>query len=239
MKNKKRNKSVLYLALAFSFLLIAYVFYVEMQFKRVEQKPFIIASKKNWSHRGYAQNEQEENTITAIALALQNNYKGVEIDLWFKNGQFYLSHDENFADTLPKLETIFRIFPDTYFWLDLKNLSYANYKEVANQLESLKKNKNSYFIESKNGLSLGLLHQKGFQTSYWLTNGNFVRHFIQKSWIFYFKYNGISMPATKYQKESIRKKYKHLNVHLWDKHPNPKFYQWEEVKIILDDNELK
>ncbi|MEQ8625771.1 MAG: hypothetical protein RJQ00_01840 [Vicingaceae bacterium] len=236
---KRRNKILLYFALVFLVALLSFVFFIETQFNKVEQKPFTQASSKNWAHRGYASTEKEENTLAAVALAFQKEYKGVEIDLWFKDGQFYISHEESYVDSLPKLAEVFEKFPDDYFWLDLKNLSYSNYERISNQLDQLKKSKKSYLIESKKGLPLGLLHKKGFKTSYWMTNGNFIRQFIQKCWIIYFKYNGISMPVKEYLEKDIRKKYKHLNIHLWDKHPNPKVYQWDEVKIVLDDYEIK
>jgi hypothetical protein len=235
---QERNKNILYPILAIFLACLGFVFAIESQFKKIEQTPFIESSSKNWSHRGYAETEKKENTLASIDRAIQNGYEGVELDLWFKEGKFYLSHDENYADSLPKLKAVFRIFPEAYFWLDLKNLSFSNYEAIANQLEQLKKSKKTYLIESKNAFPLGLLHQKGFYTTYWITNGNSFRQFIKKCWIVYFGYNGISMPAKKYQKEGIRKKYKHLNIHLWDKHPNPKIYQWEEVKIVLDDNEV-
>lgn len=233
-----KNKRFFYIALVFLIALVSFVVFVEIQFNTLEQKPFIQDAQKNWSHRGFARTEVKENTLEAITLAFQNGYKGVEIDLWYKDGKFYLIHDENYADSLPKLSTVFHRFPDSYFWLDLKNLSYSNHKAISHQLGILKKNKKSYLIESKNGFPLGLLHKKGFQTSFWLTKGNFIRQFIQKSCIVLFKYNGISMPARTYQKKNVRKKYKHLNIHLWDKRPGSQLYQWEEVKIVLDDNEL-
>ena len=234
---QKRNKRTLLWALYFLVVVIGFVFFIEYQYQNVKQELFIYSSAKNWSHRGFAQIENKENTLYAIDLAFQNDYKGVEIDLWFKNGQFYLSHDESYEDTLPKLKDVFNIFPDAYFWLDLKNLSYSNYKEIANQLNQLNKNKKTYLIESKNALPLGLIYQMEFPTSYWVTNGNPIRQFIQKCWIVYFKYNGVSMSAKLYKEENIRNQYRHLNIHLWDKHPSSELYHREEVKIILDDNE--
>jgi hypothetical protein len=234
-----KNKRTLFIGLAFFFASVCFVFFIETQFKKGQQIPFIDATTKNWSHRGYAKTEEKENTKTAISLALQNDYKGVEIDIWFKEDLFFVSHEESYEDSLLQLQDVFSTFPDTYFWLDLKNLSLSNYKQIANQLEKLNKNKDTYLIESKNGLPLGLLHKKGFHTTYWVMNSNFIRHFFEKCWIVCFQYNGISMPATNYQKEHFRKKYKHLNIHLWDKQPNQGIYHWDEVKIILDDNELE
>ena len=236
---QKRNKILLYITTCLLFMLVVFILFIEIQFKNIKQDSFAQSNNKHWSHRGYAETKNKENTLAAISMALQNGYEGVEIDLWYKNGQFYVSHDENYADSLPKLKDVFRIFHESYFWLDLKNLSYSNYKEIAKHLEKLNKDKNSYLIESKNSLYLGFLHKGGFQTSYWLINGSFIRQFIQKVWIVFFEYNGISMPAKSYQKKGMREKYKHLNIHLWENHPKPEIYEWEEIKIILDDNEVK
>ncbi len=82
------------------------------------------------SHRGNLNgpNKETENTIDAINHALNEKFD-VEVDVWYKNKNFYLGHDE----PLYKIDRIFLSHP--YIWCHLKNKEalvqlYNNHKGI-------------------------------------------------------------------------------------------------------------
>src|SRR5690554_5375925 len=233
------RKAIIIIALLSLSVVIIFTLGIAAKFKTVEQQTFFDDANKSWSHRGYAKSEAKENTIEAIEKAIQFGFKGIEIDLWYKEGAFYVTHDENYNDSLLQLEKVFAKFPDALFWLDLKNLNYKNAKEIGSKLNQFQKSKESYIIESKNGIAVGMMYNKGFNTSFWLANRRGWRGFYEKTMLVFFQYNAVSMPAVDYQIKETRNIYKHLNVHLWGKNPDSSIYQLPEVKIVLNDKELE
>jgi|GEM_PF-3207712 len=232
------NKIIISLTIVPSFLIV-FILILNISFYNKTQPIFKESTTKRWSHRGVARNQKDENTLLSIEKAIEIGYEGVEIDLWYNNGVFFLSHDENYNDSLSTLEDVFNRFPEASFWLDIKNIKLSNYKQITNYFNNHKKNSNSYIIESKNGFALGLISWNNINTSYWVSNNGILRNLIQKLLITVFNFKAISMPASEYLNNDIRKEYKHLNIHLWAKFPQDKLYKYPEVKILLDDNELK
>ena len=70
------------------------------------------------SHRGNlnGQNPKEENKIDYINEALNQNFD-VELDLWYKNNNFYLGHDE------PLYLVDINFLNNKKFWIHTKNLN--------------------------------------------------------------------------------------------------------------------
>lgn len=69
------------------------------------------------SHRGNIEgpNPNEENKVEYICEAINQNYD-VEVDVWFKNNQFFLGHDE------PQYIIDMEFLNNNKLWLHAKNL---------------------------------------------------------------------------------------------------------------------
>ena len=46
---------------------------------------------KIFAHRGFIQNNIKQNTIASLKNAVKNNFNAVEFDIWFIDGELYLS----------------------------------------------------------------------------------------------------------------------------------------------------
>ena len=127
-----------------------------------------------WAHRGDT-TQHDENTIESISAALANKALGIEIDLYFDKTEkkFIVTHDAPIKEEGKEflyLEDIFRKFPTTPFWLDLKNLSLANVKDCRKRLDFLTltfSNKKLIIIESTKYKALAILSKNNYYTSLW------------------------------------------------------------------------
>ncbi len=130
------------------------------------------------AHRGFSITKKEENTLKSIEVAINKNFKGVEIDIFYDKtiDDFVVSHDKykNPRDLL-SLEDMFNInIPKNFiFWLDLKNLSDSNVNKCKKKfIDYMNKFKNiEFFVESTsyhNLLKISFL--SNIKTSYWINN---------------------------------------------------------------------
>jgi len=105
---------------------------------------------KIFSHRGFIQNNIKQNTIASLKNAVKNNFKAIEIDIWYLNSELYLNHDKpnlNNLKNLTKFRDIFVYKNKLNYWLDFKNLNESNVIEAINLVKKdLLENK----IELKN-----------------------------------------------------------------------------------------
>jgi len=107
---------------------------------------------KVWSSRGLYTTYKEQNTITSIQKALDNGFKGVEVDFYYdiKSNSFIVSHNKPQKDSEGilhyvmkngKLLTLEELFLSTskehYFWLDYKNLDRLSDEETKSAIEHL------------------------------------------------------------------------------------------------------
>ena len=99
---------------------------------------------KIFAHRGYIDKNLQENSISSLNKAYNYGFDGVEIDLWFIDDKFYITHDQPEAEELSNLALLqdFLIYEDFGYWLDFKNLDISNYKKAINCLKSNIKNLN-------------------------------------------------------------------------------------------------
>ena len=99
---------------------------------------------KIFAHRGYIDENSPENSISSLNKAYNYGFDGVEIDLWFIDDKFYITHDQPEAKELANLALLqdFLIYKDFGYWLDFKNLDISNYKKAINCLKSNIKNLN-------------------------------------------------------------------------------------------------
>ena len=58
------------------------------------------------AHRGVAGPASPENTLAAVTAALALNVDGIEVDLWFYHGRFWMTHDSLWPGEHRRLSTL-------------------------------------------------------------------------------------------------------------------------------------
>jgi len=90
---------------------------------------------KIFAHRGYVQNNIKENSIASLKNAIKNNFKAIEFDIWFEDGELYLSHDRPSLISRKNLARFrdYLIYDNKIdYWLDFKNLDENNVVDAMN-----------------------------------------------------------------------------------------------------------
>ncbi len=102
-----------------------------------------------FAHRGFWHEYNEQNTISSLKNAHENNFDGVEFDLWFcENRGLLLSHDEVKEDEiLPNFRKFLQFGNDFKYWIDFKNVNLSNAKKI---FEIVKKDVEAAKIDFKN-----------------------------------------------------------------------------------------
>lgn len=229
--------------------LLAYGAYVLSDFQNKELTDFEFPAQKIFGHRGGT----PPNSMNGIKNYFFNKHKQIEIDLFYIDGAFYLSHDldqsikekEKFSDTLNKLRILYPKFEQTYFWLDLKNLDEKNAEVIGQKLSDLLSKHGllkTSFVESKIPKALNILGQYKINAVYWInpmpnTSFFYLRNMKIMQEIANTDLIAISLPYSSYNNK-VRALYKHLNVLLFtvnDEVEFQKFNSYPEVKIIIRD----
>lgn len=105
---------------------------------------------KIFAHRGYVIKGIAQNSIESLKAAYENNFVGVEFDVWFVENKLVLSHDQpslNAISSLPKFSDYFIYGNKIKYWIDFKNLNIAN---VDKALLAVKKEVEEFAISKKN-----------------------------------------------------------------------------------------
>jgi len=153
-----------------------YKYYLHHQFLN---KSFDLSFKSPpmlWAHRGYHK-DHPENSLEAFRAAKIRGYEGIELDVFYFENEFVISHDDpsSNSDTLLTLDEVFYEFnTGLYYWVDLKNLNAINVESSGNiMLELLSKYQiqDRVFIESKEIEQLDKYTKKGIQTLWWINPG--------------------------------------------------------------------
>lgn len=97
------------------------------------------------SHRGNlnGSNKNKENSISAIIDALDYGFD-VEIDVWSKNGKWYLGHDE------PTYKIDEKFLQNNRLWCHAKNLDALNLMLKNNRIHCFWHQNDDYTITSRN-----------------------------------------------------------------------------------------
>ena len=206
-------------------------------------------SQKFWAHRC--------DSIEKFEL-MSKKYSGIEIDAVFYDTapageKFDISHDKQSSVDYP-LEgfmTAIAESKDTKIWFDFKNLTHDNAKESLNELEYLLAkydiDKNRFIIESHDYKDLGLYHQHGFYTSFYVSvndemifNGgetafiNEVREAVKSQNI-----DAVSFPLNYY--ELLKSADLPVDFLTWQIHDEKwwQFYKKDNLKKMIDDEQVK
>ncbi|HLD77298.1 MAG TPA: glycerophosphodiester phosphodiesterase [Rickettsiales bacterium] len=88
---------------------------------------------KIFAHRGYVINDSAQNSIKSLNAAVENNFFGVEYDVWFKGGKLVVAHDDpsdSDLNILPKFRDYFVQGNKIKYWIDFKNMNESNATEI-------------------------------------------------------------------------------------------------------------
>ena len=206
-------------------------------------------SQKFWAHRC--------DSIEKVEL-MSKKYSGIEIDAVFYDTapagkKFDISHDEQSSIKYPfeGFMTTIAENKDTKIWFDFKNLTRDNAEESLNELEYLlaKYNidKKRFIIESHDYGDLGLYHQHGFYTSFYVSvndelifNGgesdfiNEVQEAVNSQNI-----DAVSFPLNYYG--LLKSADIPLDFLTWQIHDEKwwQFYRKDNLKKLIDDEQVK
>lgn len=82
---------------------------------------------KIFAHRGFATKKAPENSLASLRQAHQQNFSGIEFDVWFIDNSFVINHDMPEKNKiLPQLREYFIFKNDFEYWIDFKNLDESN-----------------------------------------------------------------------------------------------------------------
>ncbi len=93
---------------------------------------------KLFAHRGFVENNMKQNSIASLKNAFEKGFKGVEFDIWWIDGEFFVKHDkpaEKELFLLPRLQDYLVHKNELEYWIDFKNLDEKN---IDNALKKLK-----------------------------------------------------------------------------------------------------
>ena len=53
---------------------------------------------KLFAHRGFVENNMKQNSIASLKNAFEKGFKGVEFDIWWIDGEFFVKHDKSMCN---------------------------------------------------------------------------------------------------------------------------------------------
>ena len=167
-------KKITRFALIAAVLLVIYAGVIEWLF--ANKKSNQVYNSEYWSHRGFNNRALPENSIAAFEYVIRNGVTGIETDVYWQEQQqcFIVTHDAplNTKDSVLKLEELLARFKDSVsYWIDFKNLTYANQQQAELALLKMAQQYNlgqKLFVESGNGWALRKFKKGAVQTLYWI-----------------------------------------------------------------------
>jgi hypothetical protein len=138
-----------------------------------------------WRHRG----GEPENNISAIKNTLLTGYRGIEVDVFYANDRYYLSHDGppkvDESQTLDNLLGALKDEQPINIWVDFKNMGAFQAIQHAFKLKDIiGDSKHPTVIETKSLFAAGILNLVDIHTCLWLTyNDSSIKRFLKK--VFY------------------------------------------------------
>ncbi len=95
---------------------------------------------KLFAHRGFVENNMKQNSIASLKNAFEKGFKGVEFDIWWIDGEFFVKHDkpaEKELFLLPRLQDYLVHKNELEYWIDFKNLDEKNIDNVLKKLKEV------------------------------------------------------------------------------------------------------
>lgn len=153
-----------------------------IQKQAAAHRVFFDSCRKVWSHRTLGSGATE-NTIDGLVDVIRRGAGGVEIDIYYNQGnnRLYVQSEEFRDQGVPlglSLSTLLSAIPsNAHIWLDFWNLNQlpaADAQKAIKRLEEDVNNANfrdNVIVESKNADYLGQLRAANFYTSLWIELG--------------------------------------------------------------------
>ncbi|MAF79073.1 MAG: hypothetical protein CME63_13255 [Halobacteriovoraceae bacterium] len=194
--------------------------------------------KDIWKHR--------VNSIDHLEQTIQQGFKGIEIDLYFKNQKFLVTHESPTENSKLTLEDFLKTIPtDFNLWLDLKNLTKKNIKLVTDRFNELDTQFNlrpRSHIESQNGWALRELSHANIQSLFWIypypnTRAHYFYNLKNKFIILSSDFIGISMDHSLVNKRVLNT-FENIPLFLFTLNQIEEFEKFEdldELKVVLTD----
>lgn len=173
------------LLVVFAWQLLIYYVDNSLSERQISRADIYHDCAKIWSSRGYYENKNEQNSLTALNRAFSLGAMGVEVDFYYdvSSDRFIVSHDKPkknkhgelvYKEKEGQILTLEKVFTQTasdyHFWLDYKNLDRldeAQTQKAIARLQTITQAtgfvKNVY-IEGSNPLILSRYTDAGFNT---------------------------------------------------------------------------
>ena len=230
----KTNLSITFITVIF---FLSPFLIIESVFKSKSSLPFKSTSKV-WAHR--------VNSYKRLTNVLKYGFEGIEIDLHFSNGHFYISHDqEGIKDNITLKQFLEHVPQEISIWFDLKNLQSSNVFEVEKsylELDKIFSILNRSFIESRNGYTLSSLASNGINTLFWINPHNnstifHLRNISNKLIIATSNFIGVSTSHEGFSNRTLST-YSHLSLFTFTVNNDKKISELkknDKFKVILTD----
>jgi len=210
-------------------------FEIAFRLKKYKNTAF---SNKIWIHQVNSY-ELLNKVVSDVSI------EGIEIDLFYINNHFYVSHELPASNMILLADFLKKIPKEFNLWFDLKNLNSKNYLEVIqkyNQLDQIYNLKARSFIESQNGLLLREISLKGIQTLFWVypypnSRAHYFYNLKNKFIILFSDFNGVSFDYTHIDYR-VDKTYEKIPKYLFTVNSKEKIKELSHnpnVKVILTD----
>ncbi len=94
---------------------------------------------KYFAHRGFVNKKSPENSLKAFKNAYRNNFRHIEVDIWFFEQKLVLKHNKpKPLEALDSLNELMFLFKNKVrYWLDFKNINLTNSSQILNQLKKI------------------------------------------------------------------------------------------------------
>ena len=215
---------------------IIYFFANNLIKKKVNRK-YILA------HRGYWETYDKQNTVESVQEAIERNFKGVEIDIFYDESKcdFVVSHNpyDDPTNLLSLKQVLHLDIPsDFIFWLDLKNLSFKNAFSCRKKFIQYNKQFDNLFMFVESSSYIGLLlvsTLSNIKTSYLITDW---KQLLLPQFLFTFT----SLSYKNYDKNPLLYNIFSKNpINLFtinDENKLKSYYSMKRISILLTDTEI-
>lgn len=229
----KKNKRI-WITGFFLMAMLSSVFFLKSEYKN---KKFRLYSRY-WRHR--------QNSIEFVKRSLKEGFQGVEVDIHFSGGKFFLTHDPK--DSYQGVDTLEELLEATKgepynLWLDFKNLGFLNARKACSILTLLFDKYRIYttaFVESKNFQSLHICRQAKIPVTFWMSFSPDTSYGKIKYWFYKFvqrRYNFQFVSVDKYLGKEVidelSSRYETLIFTIRNEEEKQKFADRKNIKVML------
>jgi glycerophosphoryl diester phosphodiesterase len=90
-----------------------------------------------FAHRGFWKTKELQNSTASLKAAHENEFYGVELDIWFCDGSLIVNHDEpQHCANFLNFSNYLKFGSDFKYWLDFKNLDLGNARKAFSAIKN-------------------------------------------------------------------------------------------------------